>query len=136
MALIFYPNPDDVMRDASLHDRIDLLMGSAERYKAIVLDAKVKELPKEQSSDPASKLLSPRDIPVAYNWDEIAQVLRAIRHMSESDKLAKAKKADLLIKLAEVYEVLRSAKLAKLEAVRLALMTEANQLRGSGSQVA
>ncbi len=36
----------------------------------------------------------------------------------------------LLTKHADVYEVLRGAKMSKLEAVRLALISEAAQLKG------
>ena len=73
----------------------------------------------------------PRDMTHAYNWDELAKVMREIREMPEANSAAKLVKAGRLTKLAEVYEVLRGAKMAKLEAVRIALMNEANQLKGS-----
>ncbi len=52
-------------------------------------------------------------------------VLREVREMPEADRSARIAKADLLTKLAEIYEVLRAAKMPRLEAVRIALMSEA-----------
>jgi hypothetical protein len=126
--MIFYPHLDDAQQ-GSLEERIEVLMEAALRFKAIVLDES-----KDRSE--SVKRMVPRDQPVAYNWGEIAQVLRALRDLPESHKLDKLKKADLLTKLAEVYEVLRAAKMSKLEAVRLALIGEAGQLRSGASQVA
>jgi hypothetical protein len=130
MALVFYPHPEDAQK-GSLDDRIEILMEAAERYKAIVLDESTKVVP----SDP-NKRLVPRDMPAAYNWEEVARVLREIRELPEINKVDKTKKGNLLAKLAEIYEVLRAAKMSKLEAVRLALISESNQLRGGASQVA
>jgi hypothetical protein len=107
-------------------------MEAAERYKAVVLEAS----PQQTSTGGEVKRMVPRDQKAAYNWEEIARVLREIRDLSEADKEEKIKKGNLLAKLAEVYEVLRAAKMSKLEAVRLALVSEANQLRGSATQVA
>ena len=57
-----------------------------------------------------------------------------VRSSAASDvykrQVNKLAKADHLKKLAEVYEVLRAARMPKLEAVRLALMNESMQLRG------
>lgn len=122
----FYPYLEDVQK-GTLEERIDVLMEAAERYKAIVLDESAKT-----AADP-NKRLVPRDQIAAYNWEEIARVLREIRELPESNKIDKYRKGDLLAKLAEVYEVLRAAKMSKLEAVRLALISEANQLRGGGA---
>ena len=133
MAITFYPNPEDVS-SGSLESRIDVLMDAAERYKAIVLDVAGRAASDE--ADQRRRGYIPRDQGVAYNWEEIASVLRAIRELPESTKLDKLKKAESVTKLAEIYEVLRGAKMSKLEAVRLALISEANQLRGSSSQVA
>lgn len=124
MPLTFYPFSDDVHR-GSLEERIDFLMEAAERYKAVVLETtnvKVDVDPKKRSV--------PRELTAAFNWDEIARVFREIRDLPEISKTDKTQKADLLTKLSEVYEVLRAAKMSKLEAVRLALISEANQLRG------
>lgn len=129
MPLIFYPHQDDVNK-GSLKERIEVLMEAAERFKAIVLEVKT-----DTTGDDAKKRMTPRDQVAAYNWEEIARVLREIRELPEVDKIDKAKKGELLTKLAEVYEVLRGAKMSKLEAVRLALISEATQLRG-GTQVA
>lgn len=130
MPLTFYPHTEDAQK-GSLNDRIEILMEAAERYKAIVLDETAKNIP----SDP-NKRMVPRDMTAAYNWEEITRVLHEIRVLPEINKLDKSRKGELLAKLAEVYEVLRSAKMSKLEAVRLALISEANQLRGGASQVA
>jgi hypothetical protein len=127
---MFYPHPDDVQK-GSLIERIEVLMEAAERYKAIVLDASTHAEPANET-----KRMVPRDLKAAYNWEEIARVLREIRELPEAQKNDKTKKGNLLAKLAEVYEVLRAAKMSKLEAVRLALVSEANQLRGSATQVA
>lgn len=123
MPLTFYPHSDDVAL-GSLAERIENLMEAAERYKASVL---------ETSKAAETKLQTPKDLTIAYNWDEIAMVLREIREMVEGSKDEKTKKAKLLLKLAEIYEVLRAAKMSKLEAVRLALISEANQLSGGSS---
>jgi hypothetical protein len=132
MALTFYPNPEDV-RPGSIESRIDVLLDAAERFKAIVLDTAARPATEESGRRMG---YIPRDQRIAYNWDEIASVLRAIRELPESSKSDKLKKAEFLSKLAEIYEVLRAAKMSKLEAVRLALISEVNQLRGSSSQVA
>lgn len=129
MALTFYPHSDDAQK-GSIEDRIEILMEAAERYKAVVLDNAAKPQLTE------GKRMVPREQMAAYNWEEIARVLREIRELPESTKLDKGKKGDLFAKLAEVYEVLRGAKMSKLEAVRLALISESNQLRGAASQVA
>jgi hypothetical protein len=131
MGLIFYPHTEDAQK-GSLNERVDVLLEAAGRYKAIILDdnnhAEIK--------DSVKKLSVPHDLSVSYNWEEIAHILREIKELPEGSKLDKEKKGRLLVKLAEVYEVLRGAKMPKLEAVRLALINEANQLLGSASQVA
>lgn len=126
MPITFYPHLEDAEK-GSLDQRIELLMEGAERFKAVVLD----EASRPPVLDP-NKRLSPREQTAAFNWDEIAKVLHGVRELPEATKPEKLKKADLLAKLADVYEVLRSAKMSKLEAVRLALLSEVNQLRGGG----
>lgn len=126
MALTFYPHTDDAQK-GSLEERIELLTEAAERFKAIILDIGLKVEVQE------GKRAVPRDLNAAYNWEEIARILREIRELPELNKADKLKKGTLLTKLAEVYEVLRGAKMSKLEAVRLALIGEANQLLGGGS---
>jgi LPS sulfotransferase NodH len=121
MALIFYPHLEDAQR-GSLEERIEHLMEAAERFKAVVLD--------DASKSVEIKRLVPRDQTAAYNWEEIARVLREIRELSEVSKQDKTRKGILLTKLSEVYEVLRAAKMSKLEAVRLALINEASHLKG------
>ncbi len=131
MTITFYPHQDD-LESASMAQKLELLMDAAERYKAVVLDAAAKS-PAEKNEN--GKRMVPRELTVAYNWDEIAKALREIRELPESGQAAKITKANHLAKLAEIYEILRAAKMAKLEAVRLALMNEVTQLRSS-SQVA
>lgn len=131
MALTFYPHSEDAQK-GSIGDRIETMMEAAERYKAIVLETTIKKPEPEDTK----KRMVPRDLTAAYNWEEIARILREIREMPEGSKRDKIIKAEFLTKLAEVYETLRAAKMSKLEAVRLALIGEANQLRGGDAQVA
>lgn len=121
MPLTFYPHAEDTQR-GTLREQIDLLMDGAERYRVAVQDLSTKP-------DDPSRRMAPKDMQAAFNWEAIAAVLRDIRDMPESNKDERMKKAELLNKLAEVYEVLRSAKMSKLEAVRLALIGEANHLQ-------
>jgi len=130
MALTFYPYSEDAQK-GTIDERIDTLMGAAERYKAIVTAVKA-----ESTEEEKPRRIAPRDLTAAYNWEEIARILREIREMPEGSKADKTRKGELLRRLAEVYEVLRAAKMSKLEAVRLALVGEANQLQGGASQVA
>lgn len=129
MPLIFYPNADESLRGTP-GEKLEVLLDAAERYKAIVLDAK-SHLYHDDNQE-GNKRLVPRELKAAYNWGETARVMREIRELSEGTPADKIKKAELLIKMAEVYEVLRGAKMSKLEAVRLALINEAKQLRGEG----
>lgn len=131
MPLIFYPHTEDTQK-GTLAERIEVLMEAAERYKAIILDVP----PASAAPLDPKKRMTPRELTAAYNWEEIARVLTEIRESPEITKEDKLKKAALLTKLAEVYEVLRAAKMSKLEAVRLALIGEAAQLKGSSTQVA
>lgn len=128
----FYPHTEDAGK-GSYPDRLELLLEAAQQYKAVVLDV---GSPIEPNEETTKKRMVPRDQTAAFNWEEIASVLRHIRELPEGDKALKLTKAELLTRLAEVYEVLRAAKMSKLEAVRLALISEANQLRGSSTQVA
>lgn len=121
MPLTFYPHAEDTQR-GTLREQIDLLMDGAERYRVAVQDLSAKP-------DDPTRRMAPKDMQAAFNWEAIASVLRDIRDMPESNKDERMKKAELLNKLAEVYEVLRSAKMSKLEAVRLALIGEANHLQ-------
>ena len=148
MPVHFYPQEENLQAN-SLQERIEILLEGAERYKAIILDTSAVKAAPAMPSAPAAagaevpaaapvtarKRITPRDITAAYNWEEIARLLRQIRELPEANPSSKLAKANHLTKLAEIYEVLRAAKMPKLEAVRLALMNEANQLRGS-TQVA
>jgi hypothetical protein len=128
MPLIFYPHHDDTHK-GTLRERIEVLMEAAERYKASITEIAAQPI----QTDGASKRLSPRDLTIAFNWEEIAKVLHEIRNMPEVSKNERMMKGELLNKLAEVYEVLRAARMSKLEAVRLALISEANQLGAGGA---
>ena len=128
---MFYPHEDELTSSSTLDQKLEVLLESAQRYKAFVLDASVRV---EVSGE--KKRMSPRDLTHAYNWEEIAKLLHSIRDLTEANPAAKLSKASKLKKLAEIYEVLRAAKMPKLEAVRIALMNESNQLSAGGSQVA
>jgi hypothetical protein len=125
MPIVFYPYEDD-LNSASLEEKLEVLMDAAERYKAAILDIAAKT--SAVAVDPL-KRNSPKDVMHAFNWEEIAKVLREIREMSEGTPIQKSAKAEKLTKLAEIYEVLRAAKMPKLEAVRIALINEAGQLK-------
>jgi hypothetical protein len=132
MAVSFYPHDEDV-QTGSLQERLEILMEAAERYKSAILDtsgvgATVAATPAAEQAE-GKKLMTPRDIKTAFNWQEIAKILREIRELSEINQSSKASKADRLTRLAEIYETLRGAKMPKLEAVRAALMSEVTQLR-------
>jgi len=128
MTITFYPHPDDTQK-GTIDERVEVLMDAAERYRTIVLDAK-----REQDVTLERKISLPKDQAVAIHWDEVAQVLREIRELPEGNKEERIRKSGLLVKLAEIYEVLRAAKMPKLEAVRLALVSEANAL-GGGTRI-
>lgn len=120
MPITFYPYEDDLKKSTSttLGEKIEILLEAAERYKAIILD--IKEVVHRNT---------PAEIKVSYNWDGLAQVLREVRELPEGNPNDKRVKGECLLKLAEIYEVLRAAKMQKLETVRLAIVNEANQLR-------
>lgn len=123
MSLSFYPHSDD-LQTGSFEQRLELLAEAAERYKAVITDLSSKT----GTEAATKKTVTPRDQEAAFNWEEIARILREIREMPEMDKHDKKRKGTLLRKLAEIYEILRAAKMPKLEAVRLALISEANHL--------
>lgn len=126
MPMIFYPHQDE-LESSTLDQKLEILMESAERFKAVVLDTAKK--PDETSAE--RKRLTPREVSHVYNWEEIASLFRELRELPETSPASKLAKGDRLMKLAAIYEVLRGAKMTKLEAVRLALINEANQLRGT-----
>jgi hypothetical protein len=124
MPVAFFPHGDD-LETGTLQDRLEVLMEAAERYKVAIMEVK------PSAPGETKKGMTPREMTVAFNWQEIAKIMREIRELPESNTPNKTKKADLLTRLGEIYEVLRGAKMPKLEAVRIALMNEAKQLRGS-----
>lgn len=126
MALTFYPHEEDGQNGA-IEERIATLLNAAEHYKAAVLEIKIN--PAHQNPD---KRTAPNELEHAFNWPEIAYILHEVRELPEANDADKSKKADMLTKLAEVYEVLRGAKMSKLEAVRMALVGEAKLLGGKG----
>lgn len=126
MAIMFYPHEED-MDSSTIPARLELLMTGAERYKSVVLETASKS---SETID-VSKRHVPRELTYAYNWQELAKLLRELREMPEQNPSSRLAKANHLTKLAEVYEVLRGAKMPKLEAVRLALINEANQLKAT-----
>jgi hypothetical protein len=124
---VFYPHADDAEL-GSVSQRLEVMMEAAERYKSVVLDTA-----RSSTAEPLDpkKRITPREMKFAFNWQEIAKLLREIRELPENNSATKLKKADQLTRLSEIYEVLRGAKMPKLEAVRIALLNEAKQLRGS-----
>jgi hypothetical protein len=132
MPVSFYPHDED-MQTGSIQDKLEILMEAAERFRGSVLDPSSAPEPSSEADANGKKRLTPRDIKVAFNWQEIAKILREIRELPESNPVHKAAKADRLTRLADIYEVLRAAKMPKLEAVRIALMNESKQLRSGGS---
>ena len=127
MPINFFPYEEDLKKDVNtpMDEKIEILLEAAERFKATVTDpSNVLVTENKQGTVPS-------DLKVAYNWDGLSQVLSEVRQMTEANPSEKRIKSDRLLKLAEVYEVLRAAKMQKLEAVRLALVNEANQLRGA-----
>ena len=126
MTLNFYPHEDDLAKGAAMkvEEKIEILLEAAERYKAYVLD------PAHVSNKAGSVHPKPLDITVSFNWDGLAGVLREVRELPEAAVKDKQRKHNCLQKLAEVYEILRAAKMQKLESVRLVLVSEANQLQG------
>ncbi len=127
MTVTFYPHEDE-LTTSTTDQKLEVLLESAQRYKALVLDSGI------QMTEGATekKRISPRDMTHAYNWEEIATVLREIRDLPEGNPSARLNKSEKLKKLAEIYEVLRAAKMPKLEAVRIALMNESKQLASEG----
>ena len=88
MPLVFYPHADDTQK-GSLEERIEVLMEGAERYKAAVLDVAA---PAAVTEETAKKRMTPREQAVAYNWEEVARVLREIRDLPEATIPNKARK--------------------------------------------
>ena len=123
MAMTFYPHEGD-LGYISHEEKLEVLLGAAERYKSVVLEIGRKE-------EETKKILVPREVKYAFNWDELAKILREVLDIPENNHPTRLTKAERLTQLAEIYEVLRGAKMPKLEAVRLALVNEANQLRTS-----
>ncbi len=124
MSVIFYPHQDE-LASSTMEQKLEVLMESAERYKAVVLEmTKAPEL--TESSE--KKRMTPREITHAFNWEELAKLLRQIRELPDSTAATKLVKAQRIKKLADVYEVLRGAKMPKLETIRLSLMNELKQL--------
>jgi hypothetical protein len=130
LIMMFFPHQED-LSNSTMADKLEILLESAQRYKAVVLDIAAKIV---DSGLPDNKIRStPREIDHVFNWDEIAKLLSELRNLPEGTPLAKSKKSEQLMRLAEIYEVLRAAKMPKLEAVRLALVNEASHLKGDSA---
>lgn len=126
--VIYYPHDDDMSSFNS--DKLGVLIEAAERFKAVVLETAAK-VP-ETANDPKKRNTPKESLHHVFNWDGIAKVLRELRELPENNQASRLSKANQLQKLAEVYEILRGAKMPKLEAVRLALVNESDQLRTGG----
>lgn len=129
MPITFYPHEEDISV-GTIKEKLEILLTAAERYKAAILDAAAKT--SEPTTD-AKARMAPKEISHAFQWQEIALVLRQIRELPENNQANRTTKIEHLTKLAEVYEMLRAAKMPKLEAVRLALINEANHLRSTSA---
>ncbi len=129
MPITFYPHEEDISV-GTIKEKLEILLTAAERYKAAILDAATKT---SEATMDAKARMAPKEITHAFQWQEIAFVLRQIRELPESNQANRAVKIEHLTKLAEVYEMLRAAKMPKLEAVRLALINEANHLRSTSA---
>lgn len=130
MPMTFYPHEEDISV-GTIKEKLEILLTAAERYKAAILDTTAAKTP-DVVTDPKTRL-SPKEIAHAFQWQEIALVLRQIRELPENSPSTRITKIEYLTKLAEVYEMLRAAKMPKLEAVRLALINEANHLRSTSA---
>src|SRR5690349_7107998 len=113
MALTFYPHEGD-LEFITPSEKLEILADAAERYRSVVLEISDKA-PKEESN--SKKRMIPREMKYAFNWDELAKLLREIRDLPENNQPNRLTKAERLSKLAEIYETLRAAKMPKLEAV-------------------
>lgn len=111
MTLKFYPAHDEIR--GSLEDKVILLMQAAKNFKKVANENEIKPI-------------VPRELNAAYNWQGAARVIAEIRDLPENVLTEKQYKCKLLLELADVYLILSEAKMAKLEAVRLALIGEAN----------
>jgi len=129
--ITFYPHDDD-MSNATISEKLDVLLGAAERYKTAIADPK-NATGLLVGEDGKGRLI-PREMKIAFNWQEIAKMMREIHEAPESTTPSRLTKAENLTKLAEVYDVLRGAKMPKLETVRAMLMGEANVLMGGSSK--
>jgi hypothetical protein len=131
MPITFYPYEED-LAVGTIKDKLEILLGAAERYKAAILDATLKTSEPMAPSNPKARI-APKEILHAFQWQEIALVLRQIRELPENNQPNRISKIEYLKKLAEVYEVLRAAKMPKLEAVRLALVNEVSHLSSTSA---
>lgn len=129
MPITFYPHEEDISL-GTIKEKLEILLVAAERYKSAILDTTTKTL---EGGGDAKARLTPKEMAHAYQWQEIALVLRQIRELPENNQVNRITKMEHLTKLAEVYEMLRAAKMPKLEAVRLALINEANHLRSTST---
>lgn len=126
MPITFYPHEEDIA-PGTIKEKLETLLNAAERYKSAILDVAAKTA----EVDATKARLTPKDIAHAFQWQEIALLLRQIRELPENNPATRQTKIEHLTKLAEVYEMLRAARMPKLEAVRLALINEANHLRSA-----
>src|SRR4029078_12763494 len=102
MPITFYPHEEDISV-GTIKEKLEILLTAADRYKSAILDAATKSI----DSAPDYKVrISPKEITHAFQWQEIALVLRQIRELPENNQSARITKIEHLTKLAEIYEVL------------------------------
>lgn len=122
MAIIFYPSEDVIKKNekTSYRDKIAILRDAAEKYKTYVLE--------QISSNKELRVVKPSLLKAAFNWDFIVKVLQEIYSTPEDSAEERALKADNLLKLSEVYSILRTARMPKLENTRFALFQYSHKL--------
>src|SRR5580700_3224115 len=104
MPITFYPHEEDISV-GTIKEKLEILLTAAERYKAAILDATSKT--SETVMDAKTTRITPKEIMHAFQWQEIALVLRQIRELPENNQANRKTKIEHLTKLAEVYEMLR-----------------------------
>ncbi|HVE45105.1 MAG TPA: hypothetical protein VNC84_08280 [Gammaproteobacteria bacterium] len=124
--LVFYPSPEDCGY-GTLQERLSIVSNAAEQYRSAVLGGSL--VPGATAEPP--KYETPREQTVAFNWETIACLYREIHALTEATYSDKQEKADLLMQLSETYEVLRAAKMPRLEKISSVLAAEANQLKAT-----
>ncbi len=116
MAISFMPKSDACKGD--LTQRLALIMDAALQYKTLM----------GQAEESLKK--TPGDIKISFNWVLMGKLFKEIQELPENSAESKFVKVKQIKRLIDVYEVLRQAKMAKLESVKTLLLSEIRQLEG------